>query len=174
MSFISREKYLKRKKKAIQEWKDESFLKVASASSSVGASPTGSGVPDAPLSVKSAGASPPQSSGKHLHINLGNQFRAGGSLPNVNNNANCANDTKEHHPSQHTGAVHSIDLKKEIRVEKSNNFIGLEILIEQMICFRRMGCSHFFSFVFMAVRDGIILFVRYKNIKKGDIEENNK
>ncbi|XP_035730410.1 CREB-regulated transcription coactivator 1-like isoform X12 [Vespa mandarinia] len=85
--------------------------RVASASSSVGASPTGSGVPDAPLSVKSAGASPPQSSGKHLHINLGNQFRAGGSLPNVNNNANCANDTKEHHPSQHTGAVHSIDLK---------------------------------------------------------------
>lgn len=77
----------------------------------MGASPTGSGVPDAPLSVKSAGASPPQSSGKHLHINLGNQFRAGGSLPNVNNNANCANDTKEHHPSQHTGAVHSIDLK---------------------------------------------------------------
>ncbi|KAI4497311.1 hypothetical protein M0802_007558 [Mischocyttarus mexicanus] len=85
--------------------------RVASASSSVGASPTGSGVPDAPLSVKSAGASPPQSSGKHLHINLGNQFRAGGSLPNVNNNANCANDTNEHHPSQHTGAVHSIDLK---------------------------------------------------------------
>lgn len=83
---------------------------VASASSSVGASPTGSGVPETPLSVKSAGASPPQSSGKHLHINLGNQFRAGGSLPNVNNNVNCGNDAKEH-SSPHTGAIHSIDLK---------------------------------------------------------------
>ncbi|KAG7198171.1 hypothetical protein KM043_005589 [Ampulex compressa] len=69
--------------------------RVASASSSVGASPTGSGAPEIPLSVKSAGASPPQSSGKHLHINLGNQFRPGGSLPNVNNNANCGNDSKE-------------------------------------------------------------------------------
>lgn len=76
----------------------------------MGASPTGSGVPEAPLSVKSAGASPPQSSGKHLHINLGNQFRVGGSLPNVNNNANCGNDPKEH-SSPHTGAIHSIDLK---------------------------------------------------------------
>ncbi|EFN89244.1 CREB-regulated transcription coactivator 1 [Harpegnathos saltator] len=85
--------------------------RVASASSSVGASPTGSGVPETPLSVKSAGASPPQSSGKHLHINLGNQFRAGGSLPNVNNNANCGGDAKEH-SSPHTGAIHSIDLKK--------------------------------------------------------------
>ncbi|XP_011251754.2 CREB-regulated transcription coactivator 1 isoform X4 [Camponotus floridanus] len=84
--------------------------RVASASSSVGASPTGSGVPETPLSVKSAGASPPQSSGKHLHINLGNQFRAGGSLPNVNNNVNCGNDAKEH-SSPHTGAIHSIDLK---------------------------------------------------------------
>ncbi|XP_025158327.1 CREB-regulated transcription coactivator 1 isoform X5 [Harpegnathos saltator] len=84
--------------------------RVASASSSVGASPTGSGVPETPLSVKSAGASPPQSSGKHLHINLGNQFRAGGSLPNVNNNANCGGDAKEH-SSPHTGAIHSIDLK---------------------------------------------------------------
>jgi len=83
---------------------------VASASSSVGASPTGSGVPETPLSVKSAGASPPQSSGKHLHINLGNQFRAGGSLPNVNNNVNCGNDAKEH-SSPHPGAIHSIDLK---------------------------------------------------------------
>ncbi|KMQ89201.1 creb-regulated transcription coactivator 1 [Lasius niger] len=83
---------------------------VASASSSVGASPTGSGVPETPLSVKSAGASPPQSSGKHLHINLGNQYRAGGSLPNVNNNVNCGNDAKEH-SSPHTGAIHSIDLK---------------------------------------------------------------
>jgi len=83
---------------------------VASASSSVGASPTGSGVPETPLSVKSAGASPPQSSGKHLHINLGNQFRAGGSLPNVNNNVNCDNDAKEH-SSPHPGAIHSIDLK---------------------------------------------------------------
>ncbi|XP_011696528.1 PREDICTED: CREB-regulated transcription coactivator 1 isoform X2 [Wasmannia auropunctata] len=84
--------------------------RVASASSSVGASPTGSGVPETPLSVKSAGASPPQSSGKHLHINLGNQFRAGGSLPNVNNNVNCGNDAKEH-SSPHPGAIHSIDLK---------------------------------------------------------------
>lgn len=83
---------------------------MASASSSVGASPTGSGVPETPLSVKSAGASPPQSSGKHLHINLGNQFRAGGSLPNVNNNVNCGNDAKEH-SSPHPGAIHSIDLK---------------------------------------------------------------
>lgn len=82
---------------------------VASASSSVGASPTGSGVPETPLSVKSAGASPPQSSGKHLHINLGNQFRAGGSLPNVNNNVNCGNDAKEH-SSPHPGAIH-LDLK---------------------------------------------------------------
>ncbi|KOX70969.1 hypothetical protein WN51_03398 [Melipona quadrifasciata] len=73
--------------------------------------PTGSsGVLETPLSVKSAGASPPQSSGKHLHINLGNQFRAGGSLPNVNNNANCGNDAKEH-ASSHNAAIHSIDLK---------------------------------------------------------------
>lgn len=86
------------------------LAQVASASSSVGASPTGSGVPETPLSVKSAGASPPQSSGKHLHINLGNQFRAGGSLPNVNNNVNCGNDAKEH-SSPHPGAIHSIDLK---------------------------------------------------------------
>ncbi|XP_015431407.1 PREDICTED: CREB-regulated transcription coactivator 1 [Dufourea novaeangliae] len=85
--------------------------RVASASSSVGASPTGSsGVLETPLSVKSAGASPPQSSGKHLHINLGNQFRAGGSLPNVNNNANCGTDAKEH-ASPNTAAIHSIDLK---------------------------------------------------------------
>ncbi|XP_051155865.1 CREB-regulated transcription coactivator 1-like isoform X6 [Leptopilina boulardi] len=82
--------------------------RVASASSSVGASPTGSGVPEAPLSVKSAGASPPQSSSKHLHINLGNQFRPGGSLPNVNNNVdiNAAKD-----PSGTSAAIHSIDLK---------------------------------------------------------------
>ncbi|XP_076224475.1 CREB-regulated transcription coactivator isoform X6 [Nomia melanderi] len=85
--------------------------RVASASSSVGASPTGSsGVLETPLSVKSAGASPPQSSGKHLRISLGNQFRAGGSLPNVNNNANCENDAKEH-ASQHAAATHSIDFK---------------------------------------------------------------
>ncbi|XP_076393852.1 CREB-regulated transcription coactivator isoform X2 [Megachile rotundata] len=85
--------------------------RVASASSSVCASPTGSsGVLETPLSVKSAGASPPQSSGKHLHINLGNQFRAGGSLPNVNNNANCGADAKKH-TSPHTAAIHSIDLK---------------------------------------------------------------
>ncbi|XP_061926902.1 CREB-regulated transcription coactivator 1 isoform X11 [Apis cerana] len=83
---------------------------IHSASSSVCASPTGSGVLETPLSVKSAGASPPQSSGKHLHINLGNQFRAGGSLPNVNNNANCANDAKQH-ASSHNAAIHSIDLK---------------------------------------------------------------
>ncbi|XP_066593342.1 CREB-regulated transcription coactivator 1-like isoform X4 [Prorops nasuta] len=82
--------------------------RVASASSSVGASPTGSGAPEAPLSVKSAGASPPQSSGKHLHINLGNQFR-GRSLPNVNNNANCSNDAKDSSPRNN--AIHSIDLK---------------------------------------------------------------
>ena len=31
----------------------------------------------------SAGASPPQMSGKHLHINLGQQYKLGGSLPNV-------------------------------------------------------------------------------------------
>ncbi|PBC34254.1 CREB-regulated transcription coactivator [Apis cerana cerana] len=84
--------------------------RIHSASSSVCASPTGSGVLETPLSVKSAGASPPQSSGKHLHINLGNQFRAGGSLPNVNNNANCANDAKQH-ASSHNAAIHSIDLK---------------------------------------------------------------
>ncbi|XP_076760524.1 CREB-regulated transcription coactivator isoform X3 [Xylocopa sonorina] len=84
--------------------------RVASASSSVCASPTGSGVMETPLSVKSAGASPPQSSGKHLHINLVNQFKAGGSLPNVNNNANCGNDAKEH-ASPHNAAIHSIDLK---------------------------------------------------------------
>lgn len=83
---------------------------VASASSSVGASPTGSGVPETPLSVKSAGASPPQSSGKHLHINLGNQYRGGGSLPNVNNNVSCGGDAKDH-SSPNTGAIHSIDLK---------------------------------------------------------------
>lgn len=91
---------------------------MASASSSVGASPTGSGVPETPLSVKSAGASPPQSSGKHLHINLGNQFRAGGSLPNVNNNANCGDGAKEH-SSPHTGAIHSIDLKVPFYKENS-------------------------------------------------------
>ncbi|XP_020289880.1 CREB-regulated transcription coactivator 1-like isoform X7 [Pseudomyrmex gracilis] len=84
--------------------------RVASASSSVGASPTGSGVPETPLSVKSAGASPPQSSSKHLHINLGNQFRAGGSLPNVNNNVTCGSNTKDH-SSPHTGTIHSINLK---------------------------------------------------------------
>ncbi|XP_046751809.1 CREB-regulated transcription coactivator 1-like isoform X9 [Diprion similis] len=63
---------------------------VASASNSVVASPTGCGAPgEVTPSVKSAGASPPlQSSGKHLRINLGNQFKAGGSLPNVNNNRN--------------------------------------------------------------------------------------
>lgn len=83
---------------------------MASASSSVGASPTGSGVPETPLSVKSAGASPPQSSSKHLHINLGNQFRAGGSLPNVNNNVTCGSNTKDH-SSPHTGTIHSINLK---------------------------------------------------------------
>ncbi|XP_024890476.1 CREB-regulated transcription coactivator 1-like isoform X11 [Temnothorax curvispinosus] len=94
--------------------------RVASASSSVGASPTGSGVPETPLSVKSAGASPPQSSGKHLHINLGNQFRAGGSLPNVNNNVNCGNDAKEH-SSPHPGAIHSIDLKTALSNLEEHN-----------------------------------------------------
>lgn len=86
----------------------DELAQVASASSSVGASPTGSGAPEAPLSVKSAGASPPQSSSKHLHINLGNQFRPGGSLPNVNNNIdiNAAKD-----PSGTSAAIHSIDLK---------------------------------------------------------------
>ncbi|XP_017879369.1 CREB-regulated transcription coactivator 1 isoform X3 [Ceratina calcarata] len=83
--------------------------RVVSASSSVCASPTGSGVLETPLSVKSAGASPPQSSGKHLHISLGNQFRPGGSLPNVNNDANCGSDAKEH-TSSHDVAI-SIDLK---------------------------------------------------------------
>ncbi|XP_057323976.1 CREB-regulated transcription coactivator 1-like isoform X4 [Microplitis mediator] len=84
--------------------------RVASASSSVGASPTGSGVPETPLSVKSAGASPPQSSGsKHLHINIGNQFRAGGSLPNVNNNIENRDTAKD--PSPNSAAIHSIDLK---------------------------------------------------------------
>ncbi|XP_078048482.1 CREB-regulated transcription coactivator isoform X2 [Augochlora pura] len=79
--------------------------RVASASSSVAASPTGSsGVLETPLSVQSAGGSPPQSNGKHLYINLVNQFRAGGSLPNVNNNANCGNDAKEH-ASTHTAAL---------------------------------------------------------------------
>ncbi|XP_044576784.1 CREB-regulated transcription coactivator 1-like isoform X5 [Cotesia glomerata] len=84
--------------------------RVASASSSVGASPTGSGVPETPLSVKSAGASPPQSSGsKHLHINIGSQYRAGGSLPNVNNNIENRDTTKD--PSPNSVAIHSIDLK---------------------------------------------------------------
>ncbi|XP_008554593.1 CREB-regulated transcription coactivator 1 isoform X2 [Microplitis demolitor] len=84
--------------------------RVASASSSVGASPTGSGVPETPLSVKSAGASPPQSSGsKHLHISIGNQFRAGGSLPNVNNNIENRDTAKD--PSPNSAAIHSIDLK---------------------------------------------------------------
>lgn len=83
---------------------------MASASSSVGASPTGSGVPETPLSVKSAGASPPQSSGsKHLHISIGNQFRAGGSLPNVNNNIENRDTAKD--PSPNSAAIHSIDLK---------------------------------------------------------------
>ncbi|KZC04401.1 CREB-regulated transcription coactivator 1 [Dufourea novaeangliae] len=101
--------------------------RVASASSSVGASPTGSsGVLETPLSVKSAGASPPQSSGKHLHINLGNQFRAGGSLPNVNNNANCGTDAKEH-ASPNTAAIHSIDLKMSLSRKRNRNVFGNEI-----------------------------------------------
>lgn len=96
--------FLKMKKK-------KKIAQVASAGSSVGASPTGTGgVPEAPLSVKSAGASPPQSSGsKHLHINIGNQFRGGGSLPNVNNtitNRDTTNDT-----TTNSAAIHSIDLK---------------------------------------------------------------
>ena len=66
-------------------------LKAASASSSVGASPTGStGHQTDTLSVKSAGASPPQSN-DCKHLGLGNMFRAGGSLPNVNNNNNETN-----------------------------------------------------------------------------------
>ncbi|CAB0034045.1 unnamed protein product, partial [Trichogramma brassicae] len=89
----------------------------ASASSSVGASPTGASsstgdVPPAgrPLSVKSAGASPPQSSGKHLHISLAQQYRAGGSLPNVNK--------PQESNSLGVGtsvAIHSIDLKELAR-----------------------------------------------------------
>ncbi|XP_015585642.1 CREB-regulated transcription coactivator 1 isoform X4 [Cephus cinctus] len=86
--------------------------RVASTSNSVGTSPTGSGVPDStPPTVQSAGASPPQSSGKYLHINLGNQFRAGGSLPNVNNNTN-SNNAKD--PSGTCAAIHSIDLKTSL------------------------------------------------------------
>lgn len=85
---------------------------MAFSSSSVGASPTGTGgVPETPLSVKSAGASPPQSSGsKHLHIHLSNQFKAGGSLPNVNNNVTNRETTKEPTTTNST-AIHSIDLK---------------------------------------------------------------
>ncbi|XP_058795237.1 CREB-regulated transcription coactivator 1-like isoform X3 [Phymastichus coffea] len=56
-----------------------------------------------PLSVKSAGASPPQSGGKHLHISLGNQY--GGSLPNVNQRA--AQDSA----AAQALAVHSYELK---------------------------------------------------------------
>lgn len=85
---------------------------MASASSSVGTSPTGTGgVPEA-LSVKSAGASPPQSSGSkssHLRINLGNQYTGGGSLPNVNNTVTKRPATKD--PSPNSAAIHSIDLK---------------------------------------------------------------
>ncbi|XP_063971861.1 CREB-regulated transcription coactivator 1 isoform X9 [Diachasmimorpha longicaudata] len=84
--------------------------RVASASSSVGASPTGTGGVPETLSVKSAGASPPQSSGsKHLHINLGNQYTGGGSLPNVNNTVTKRAPTKD--PSPNSAAIHSIDLK---------------------------------------------------------------
>ncbi|XP_011304868.1 CREB-regulated transcription coactivator 1 isoform X3 [Fopius arisanus] len=84
--------------------------RVASASSSVGTSPTGTGGVPETLSVKSAGASPPQSSGsKHLHINLGNQYTGGGSLPNVNNTVTKRAPTKD--PSPNSAAIHSIDLK---------------------------------------------------------------
>lgn len=112
---------------------------VASASSSVGASPTGSGVPETPLSVKSAGASPPQSSGKHLHINLGNQFRAGGSLPNVNNNVNCGNDAKEH-SSPHPGAIH-LDLKVCTVLPRNEN-------IPHSCCCPRLAVSRTFRCTF--------------------------
>ncbi|XP_033323653.1 CREB-regulated transcription coactivator isoform X3 [Megalopta genalis] len=89
--------------------------RVASASSSVAASPTGSsGVLETPLSVQSAGGSPPQSNGKHLYINLVNQFRAGGSLPNVNNNANCGNDAKEH------ASTHAAALPNDLQTALSN------------------------------------------------------
>ena len=111
---------------------------VASASSSVGASPTGSGVPETPLSVKSAGASPPQSSGKHLHINLGNQFRAGGSLPNVNNNVNCGNDAKEH-SSPHPGAIHSIDLK--VCTDLARTKTSLSCCCPRLVVSRTFRCT---------------------------------
>lgn len=84
----------------------------------MGASPTGStGAQEAPLSVKSAGASPPQMSDKYLHINLGNQYRAGGSLPNVNDNAKCSSA-----PNKDTTAVSvaidSIDFKVRLFTAK--------------------------------------------------------
>ncbi|XP_034946440.1 CREB-regulated transcription coactivator 1-like isoform X2 [Chelonus insularis] len=100
--------------------------RVASASSSVGASPTGtSGVQETPLIVQSAGASPSQSSGnKHLHINLGNQFRAGGSLPNVNNNVTTRQATKDSSPN--STAICPIDFKtalSNLEEIQNNQFI---------------------------------------------------
>lgn len=107
------------------------FDQVASAGSSVGASPTGTcGVIEAPLSVKSAGASPPQSSdSKHLHINLGNQFRGGGSLPNVNNR-DTTNDS-----TSNTAAIHSIDLKVQVNNVSAFCFIRKKntIIINKLI-----------------------------------------
>jgi hypothetical protein len=62
--------------------------------------------------VKSAGASPPQSSGKHLHISLNNQFKAGGSLPNVNAENNVTGQCgKEAVVVGQIAAIHSIDFK---------------------------------------------------------------
>ena len=86
-------------------------FKAASACSSVGASPTGStGHQTDTLSVKSAGASPPQSNDNHL--GLGNMFRAGGSLPNVNNNNNDNNSKQvQHLIPVNTANVHTIDIK---------------------------------------------------------------
>ncbi|XP_076237093.1 CREB-regulated transcription coactivator isoform X7 [Calliopsis andreniformis] len=95
--------------------------RVASVSSSVGASPTGSGVLETPLSVKSAGASPPQSTGKHLHINLSNQFRPGGSLPNVNNNANCGTDAKEHSIDFKTAISNLEEMQHNSMVYRNND-----------------------------------------------------
>ncbi|XP_032452960.1 CREB-regulated transcription coactivator 1 isoform X14 [Nasonia vitripennis] len=109
----------------------------ATASAAVPAGPEAA--PTRPLSVKSAGASPPQSSGKLLHINLGQQYRAG-SLPNVN--ANNAVGAGQSNVPELTGkdilligqiatsaTLHSIDLKTAL-----NN---LEEMQQSQLCYRQ-------------------------------------
>lgn len=107
----------------------------ASASAAVPAGPEAA--PTRPLSVKSAGASPPQSSGKLLHINLGQQYRAG-SLPNVN--ANNAVGAGQSNVQELTGkdilligqiatsaTLHSIDLKVYIIPSRDVPCLGLVV-----------------------------------------------